>query len=387
MRASLAPGLAVLLALCFAGCGKQETVPIGSRVSITPSRIDFGEVAVGPVFAQTLTLTNLTGDELELRGVDRGANFEGQRHSFFVIDLPSSIAGHASVSFGVTFEAFAEMDEAIESTFSVLTDYGPEPVSVRARGVKWLSVEPRRLDFGKVVRTDSKMLSLPVTNDGDSMFTIAVGSLQRIDGEGTFRIEDPTSDTIVVLPHGGARIDITYRPSVLRDAVGVDRARLTLSFCSNPLCEITVDMEGQGSDEALFCEHDVYDFGAVEIGAVGSINVICTVGAADAINVESAELLGSSAAELQPLRARPYRRGWNRTGRSPSRSSGGPKWPPMIFRPGCTSKGASRRQGGRSLRWRSLWSARAGARRSSSSRRPSTSGASRPALLSDRSFG
>jgi hypothetical protein len=295
-----------------ASCGTQETVPLGSRLELN-SLVDFGDVAIGPPATIALPITNISTELVRLGGIDRGPGFDGDRYAFRVVDVPDQIAAGATAMIKVTFEAYGAMDEPIESSFGVVTDFGSARVTVRARGIAALSVQPARLDFGRVVRSESKTLTVQLANLlNEELLVRRVGDIEIIDGEGSFRIDGQVTNNVLAQlgPRAQGTIRVVYIPSLSRTAVGTDRGKLRLTYCDNhPICETVIDLVGQGSDDALQCDRTVIDFGGVEIGSTGVVNFVCTVGANAAVNVESVEVTGPAppVLEVEPTARLPVR--------------------------------------------------------------------------------
>lgn len=285
-------------------CGNKETVPLGSRLAID-SLADFGDVPVGHQGTVTIALRNLSNEKLDLEGVQRAENFEGNNYTFRVVDFPDSIEALGTAMLTVIFEPYAETAETIESSFAVVTDFGLASVAVRGRGVQAFTITPTRLDFGRVVRGESKTLTVKVTNYLPQVMTVErVRPIERVDGNGEFATNTIQDVLLTVAQNEEGEFAITYTPSRSLTSVGSDRARLTVRTCSLPICEVVIDLEGRGSDEALICDPASVDFGAVEENESGVATVTCTAGPA-AVNIESVEVTGRGELDVE---AAPERR-------------------------------------------------------------------------------
>src|SRR5262245_56128107 len=95
--------VALVFGSSISSCGKQETVPPGSRPPFD-DRLDFGDVGVGPTATKKLAMTNISNEAIALAGIERGAAFESERYAFHVLDLPQTIEAHATAMATVTFE-------------------------------------------------------------------------------------------------------------------------------------------------------------------------------------------------------------------------------------------------------------------------------------------
>lgn len=297
MRARIA--IATTSLLFTLACGNKETVPLGSRLSID-ALADFGDVPVGRQSSITIGLRNLSTEQLELQGVQRADNFEGDRYTFRVVDFPDSIPALSSATLTVVFEPYSEMDEKIESSFAVITEFGLASVAVRGRGVQAFSISPTRLDFGRVVRGESKTLGVKVTNYlAEPMIVERARPIEVIGGDGTFQTDRSQAVLLTVAQGEEGEFFVTYKPSLSLNSVGPDRAELTIRTCALPVCDLVIALEGRGSDDALICDPPAIDFGAVENNESGVATLVCTAGAAAPVNIEAVEVAGRGELEVE----------------------------------------------------------------------------------------
>lgn len=217
------------LTVTLAGTG-VETMSEGGNLSVEPSGLFLGEVAVGEAGTSELTVANTGSGELTIDEFRIG----GRNASMFSVGAGSlSLAPGEERSVTVTFEPTSEGPKAADLW---VVPRGGAPVEVGLVGAASgprLVVEPRSLDFGSVPSGASRTRTVTISNDGSGPIEIEDVSVSGIDaphisiGEG---VEGR-------LGAGESReVTVTFEP----DAGGQFTGRLVVRTDSNARSRVTV---------------------------------------------------------------------------------------------------------------------------------------------------
>jgi len=238
----------------FAAVGLGEAVT-PARITVEPTSLDFGSVAVGQAVQRTLSMRNGSTATLSVSAI------RSNLAAFSVLgDTAFPLAPGASKTITVQFspttggQQRANMvitcDDATSPTLSVA-------LSGTAVAAPHIVTEPLSLDFGSVSLGQSVQRTLTVRNSGSA--ELAVSRLTS--SEPAFSI---AGDTTFRLAAGAARgITIVFKLS----AVGPKRGNLTINSNDSAQPTVTVAMSATGVPVShIVVEPTSLDFGSTPLG-------------------------------------------------------------------------------------------------------------------------
>ena len=191
--------------------------------------INFGNVNVGSVGIQTVTLINHGSHTLTIQS----ASITGSPFSLTGISPPVSIQGGASFSFSVDFTPTSGGTFAGTMT---LTTSGPSPGTTSlngtgvAVGTPYLTLTPASLTFGPTVIGQTASLSFQATNTGTASVTISSGS-----ASGTGFTLSGLSLPLVLDPNQSQSFAVDFAPSTYGTFTG--QATLISNATDSPTVE------------------------------------------------------------------------------------------------------------------------------------------------------
>ncbi|MCK6544713.1 choice-of-anchor D domain-containing protein [Myxococcota bacterium] len=335
--------------LVAAGCNEDDgfgrlkgEIQVNCCVGKTPieegiDTIDFGDVQVGIAMTWDVVLKNSGDGAFSITSVELADSFSTTAYEFKLGDARFALAPQGTRNVSVSFLPYAEMEQAVESSFRIVTDIkandaGTEfvtyTVRVRGRGVdSGLLVEPNPVLFGKVLVGSSSTLDVVVTNK----LSIPVDVTTRLGGDGRpeivnqgglgrFELLSPVTATGSILPTNGdgtplllapdasITVQVRYTPDPGQED-REDQGRWTLSNCSSPLCDVDVVLRGTGTNAAIECDPPSVDFGDVNPNTVVTKKTTCTNVATEEVTVTGWEMGPGSATEYRvtPYNGQPSR--------------------------------------------------------------------------------
>ncbi len=215
-------------AATFTAPGGNVTVALAGRgvtatLSVTPTTLDFGDVAVGSSANRTVTVSN---------GGTASTDVSASTAAPFTVS-PAAFTLAAGASRAVTVTAAPTAAGTLQGTARFTAAGITATVGLTGRGTAAnLSVTPAALDFGDVVLASSATRSFTVSNSGN----VSADVTGSISGGGPFTLSVPSFS----VGAGASRtIDVRFSPTTAGPASG------TLSLVSGGVTR-TIALTGRG---------------------------------------------------------------------------------------------------------------------------------------------
>jgi hypothetical protein len=192
----------------------NQNTPAGAAISVSPSSITFGPVAVNGTASQSVTVSNGGGSDLIVTQASTAASgFAVAGGSF-----PMTIAAGQQSNLNIVFSP--KTVGAVSGTVSVVSNASSSPASVTVSGTavaatSLLNASPTTLSFGNVTAGAKSTLGVALSNTGSSNVTISSVSLTS-----------PTLSTggvsagLVLMPGQSATLDVTFSPTASGNLMG-----------------------------------------------------------------------------------------------------------------------------------------------------------------------
>jgi len=247
------------------------------QLSITPSSVSFGNVAVGTASAQTVTLTNSGTASLSIsQGSVTGAGFGMSGLTF-----PLSLAPGQSSTFNAQFAPTAPGSASGSVSISSNARNSPAVVSLAGSGMlAALSPNPSTFNFGNVLVGSSGTQTITLSNSGTASVTISAASasgagfsIAGLSVPATLNAGQAASFTASFAPASAA--SFTGSVSITSDAPG------------SPL---TIPLSGTGTaaQPQLTINPATVNFGSVNVGATAIQMVSLTNSGSAALTISQA---------------------------------------------------------------------------------------------------
>ena len=257
----------------------EATLPSSSQLSVSPSSVNFGSIAVGRSAAQTVTLTD-TGTECV---VVSGETVTGTGFRTSGLSLPLTLAGGQSATFTVTFAPGAAGPAT--GTVSVVSNAtnSPTTVSLSGTGVSHLlTISPTNLNFGGVAVGTSKEGKIRLTNSGTASVTVSqatvTGRELRLSG---------LSLPLTLTAGQTATFNVAFAPTTTGSVTG------SLSVVSNAANSPgTVSLSGTGVSRLLTISPTNQNFGDVAVGTSKEGKIRLTNSGTTSVTVSQATVTG-----------------------------------------------------------------------------------------------
>jgi hypothetical protein len=219
--------VALLLSLCatlsISGCigltgaakpGSSTSTPSAAAISVSPSSVNFGSVAVGGSVSQSVTISNTGGSTLtvtQATSATSGITITGA-------NLPMTVgAGKQSI---ITIVFSPKSKGAVSGNVTVVSDASSSPntVAVTGTGVTaaaLLNSSASSLSFGNVNAGTSSSQSMTLTNAGNSNVTIS-----SVTVAGAKFSASGISGGLILSPGQNATLNVTFSPSAAGSLTG-----------------------------------------------------------------------------------------------------------------------------------------------------------------------
>jgi len=203
------------------------------QLAVSPSSLNFGDVAVASSSTQTITLTNTGTASLSVSQI----NFSGAGFSFKGVTVPMTLTAGQSATVSVTFapqttgSASGNMSIVSNASNSTVT------VSLSGTGVTYqLTLSPSTLVFGNVNISQNAVLPVALTNNGTTNVTVS-----QVTAGGTgFSVSSPKLP-LSLTPEQTTSLTVTFAPVSAGSFTG------SLTITSNaPNSPLTGSLSGAG---------------------------------------------------------------------------------------------------------------------------------------------
>jgi hypothetical protein len=207
--------LALLAILSSSGCvgltssfkpasGQQSGA--GAKITVVPSSIAFGSVALGTTSSQSVVISNESGLNVEITRATTtaaGVKIAG-------ISLPLVIGAGKQATFDVVYSP--KVAGALSANVSILSNASKTPSTISLRGVataatSLLTTSTSNLQFGNVAIGQSGTLSVTLTNSGNSNVTVS-----KVTVLGASYSTSGVSPGLVLAPGQSAKLDAKFNP-------------------------------------------------------------------------------------------------------------------------------------------------------------------------------
>jgi hypothetical protein len=238
---------------------------VASPLTIAPSSLSFGSIAANTSTTSTITLS-ASGADVTLNSLSiSGAGFQ-------LVSPPAAgtvILDGSSETVDVKFSPTDTGDYS--GTLTINSDVGTSTVALSGSGTgSKIAVSTSQLDFGSVRTSYNKILSVTVTNTGNTALNIS--SITTPTGPFTH-----TGAAAVVAVNASYSFTVTFAPT----AVGSYNSSFDIQ--SDALNgDQTVTVQGAGVSPSVLIDPTPVDFGTTQVGTTSSRNVsITNTGTAD----------------------------------------------------------------------------------------------------------
>jgi hypothetical protein len=214
----------------------QQNTPGAATISVAPASVSFGSVAVGGAASQSVTISNGGGSNvtvMQASSTAAGVTITG-------ISLPLTIGPGKQSTFNVVFSPKAA--GALSGNVSVLSDVSSSPSTVSLSGTGMaatalLTTSTSGLSFGNVAIGKSSVLSVILTNAGNSNITVS-----QVAVSGVRYSVSGVSAGLMLAPGQSATLDATFSPL----AAGIFPGSVTVaSNATNS--PATISLSGDGT--------------------------------------------------------------------------------------------------------------------------------------------
>jgi hypothetical protein len=258
--------------IALSGTGTQ------AALSVTPSSVNFGSVAVGSNDSQAITLKNVgstslvisqesvAGTGFSVNGFSAQTLAPGNTTTFNAVFTPTA-GGNASGSISVTTDASAS----------------PTTVALSGTGMQaGISATPSSVNFAGVVVGSSSSQAIALKNTGTENLTISQDS---VTGAG-FSVNGLSPQTIA--PGNSVTFNAVFAPAAAGGASG------SISVNSNaPGSPMTIPLSGSGTQAAISISPSSVSFGSVVDGNVNSQPIILKNTGAASLTISQDSVTGA----------------------------------------------------------------------------------------------
>jgi hypothetical protein len=261
------------LTVSLSGTGTQ------TGLTISPGSISFGNVTVGQLGSQIVTLTNSGNVNL----VVNLATISGVGFGITGLSLPATITAGQSISFNAQFTPTLAGATTGTIIFSDNASNSPQTLTLAGTGVTsgaTLTPSPGSVNFGNAVVGSSNNQTVTLSNTGSTSVTVT-----QVTATGTgFSVTGIT--TPMTLSAGQtANFTAVFAPT----ATGVDSGSISIiSSASDP----SVALTGTGTQAALSANPASVNFGSLLVGSNGSVPVTLTNTGTASVTISAASASG-----------------------------------------------------------------------------------------------
>jgi hypothetical protein len=280
MRSSVMSKIAVTFALIASAAVSAQTV--SRQLAITPTSVNFGNVAIGSKLSTNLTITN-TGNKstnLKLPPSLTGSGFS-------CTGLPTTLAAGKTAIFAITFAPASPGN--VTGTLSIDSTGSNVPASVALSGtgggVAQLSSNPTNLSFGTVTVGTNSALPVIVTNTGTASATVSQYSASGVG----FTISGPTMP-FSLAPGQSTSVTVSFAPSTVGSATGTASV---VSNASNSPTNISLIGTGGTAVGQLAASPASLNFGTVTVGTSTTLPVALSNTGTGSLTISQAGISGA----------------------------------------------------------------------------------------------
>jgi hypothetical protein len=252
------------------------------QLSITPSSVSFGNVAVGTANAQTVTLTNSGTANLN---ISQGS-VTGEGFGMSGLTFPFSLAPGQSSTFNAQFSPTAAGSASGSVSISSNAYRSPTVASLAGSGtLAALSPNPSSFNFGNVLVGSTGAQTITLTNSGTASITISAAS-----ASGTGFSIAGLSVPATLNPGQTTSFTASFAPASASSFTG--GVSITSNAPGSPLT-IPLSGTGTGAQPQLTINPTGVSFGSVNVGATATQTVSLTNSGNAALTISQATASGT----------------------------------------------------------------------------------------------
>ncbi|MEZ4365812.1 MAG: choice-of-anchor D domain-containing protein [Kofleriaceae bacterium] len=245
---------------------------VGGELTVTPSAIDFGDVAVGGSAADTVRVRNVG----ELAVTISAATLGDAGLGYAVDAVATTLATNEFIDVEVTFSP-ADGSDGGPTTLTFTSDWNDPVVDLDGNAqTAGVDVTPSTVDFGQVRWDGSAVRTFAVKNTGEATFTatLALGATADFAITALEVVGSPADPgaPFVLGPDQVAEVEVTATPNDV--ALGVFTATVTVATDLPDADDLEVLLRVEStSPEVTLDPGMLLDFGAVDLDGVGAVTL------------------------------------------------------------------------------------------------------------------
>jgi hypothetical protein len=235
----------------------------GPIISVSPTSLSFGTVAVGSSQTQVVTVSNTGARPLSIYSIQSSSNFAQTN------DCGSTVAAGASCSINVTFtpSAAQQYTGTLMIDSNTVVGHTTKIVFLSGAGATpAISVYPLSIDFGQQPLGTSATQSVSISNSGSADLTISAINLSGADFQQT------NNCPARLAPIQGCTVNLIFTPS----SVGARNGSLTITHDA-PDSPTTVTLTGNGTQPATAISPTSITFGSQVVGTSTPFQVVTVI--------------------------------------------------------------------------------------------------------------
>lgn len=192
----------------------NQNTPAAAAISVSPSSITFGSVAVNGTASQSVTLSNSGGSDL----IVTQATISTSGFTSTGATFPMTIAAGHQANLNIVFSP--KTIGTVAGVVSVMSSASGSPATVTVSGTAvatatLLSASPTSLNFGNVLTGAASTMSATLSNTGSSNVTISI-----VSPTGTGVMTSGVSAGLILAPGQSATLNVTYSPTAAGSLTG-----------------------------------------------------------------------------------------------------------------------------------------------------------------------
>ncbi len=251
-------------------------------LTINPTNVSFGNIAVGSNSSQNITITNSGNAVVNITGATTAGT------GFGLSGLGAqSINPGASVTFAATFAPTTAGN--VTGSISIASNAPNSPATITLSGAGaqgQLSANPSTASFGTVSTGSSNSQTITLTNGGSAAVSV---SQANVSGAG-FSISGMTGLPITINPGASKTFNVVFAPTASGSATGTVQL---VSNAPNSPTSIALSGTGQTATQLLSANPSSFNFNSVNDGSTASVNVTLTNTGNSNITISGTTALGA----------------------------------------------------------------------------------------------
>ena len=251
-------------------------------LTINPTNVSFGNIAVGSSSSQNITLTNSGNAVVNITG----ATAAGAGFGLSGLGAQSINPG-ASVTFVATFAPTTAGNVTGSILIASNAPNSPATVTLSGAGAQGqLSANPSIASFGTVSTGSSNSQTITLTNGGSAAVSV---SQANVSGAG-FSISGMSGLPITINPGASKTFNVVFAPTASGSASGTVQL---VSNAPNSSISIALSGTGQTATQLLSANPSSFNFNSVNDGSTASVNVTLTNAGNSNITISGAAASGA----------------------------------------------------------------------------------------------